>query len=533
MALSAGTRLGPYEILEPIGAGGMGEVYMARDTRLDRVVAIKTSKAQFTERFEREARAVAALNHPNICTLHDVGPNYLVMEYVEGRPLSGPLPPKQAFAYAVQIVTALVAAHAKVIVHRDLKPASILVTETGVKLLDFGLAKQLLPSHGADPEATRTQHTVAGAVLGTPAYMSPEQARGEQADERSDIFSFGAVFYETLTGERALQGFAATARKRLPHAAARIMDKALAPDRARRYQTADEVLADLRKWGARTPRRRILALAYIAAGLALLGSVGYLVYERPINPTSIRSIAVRPLKSLSEDASQRDFVDGLTDALATDLSRVRALNVTRSAGSELSADAMLQGSVSRSGTRIRIVAELVQTKNGSRIWSATYDRNITDLFAVEHELAAAISGAVRAQLGEPERKRLGELRAVNSEGYDLYLRGRYHAGRWNENDIDQAIQLLEKAVGIDPTFEPAQAELASVYAIKSAQFQPRDPQLQEKGFAAVEKALALDPNAPEAHFARGMMLWQPVINGFASREALTEYRQVIAHPIQF
>jgi serine/threonine protein kinase len=215
MRLKPGTNLGPYEILAPIGAGGMGEVYKARDTRLARIVAIKVSRTEYSERFEREARAVAALNHPNICTLYDIGPNYLVMEFVEGEMLSklierGPLLLDKALTYAVQIVDALAAAHAKGIIHRDLKPGNIIITRNGAKVLDFGLAKlssERLPSTSADEMVTITEPiTRAGAILGTLYYMSPEQVEGKEADERADIFSFGVVLYEMITGQRPFTG---------------------------------------------------------------------------------------------------------------------------------------------------------------------------------------------------------------------------------------------------------------------------------------------------------------------------------------
>src|SRR5437762_1170203 len=210
MPLSAGTRLGPYEILSPIGAGGMGEVYKARDTRLDRIVALKVSNEKFSERFEREARAVAALNHAHICTLHDVGPDYLVMEYIEGAPVVSqkkpqPMPLPEALRLAIQIAGALEAAHAKGILHRDLKPANILLTKSGVKLLDFGLAKFSQPEAGVADATMTTPLTSAGQILGTLQYMSPEQLQGHDADARADIFSFGLVLYEMLTGRRAFQ----------------------------------------------------------------------------------------------------------------------------------------------------------------------------------------------------------------------------------------------------------------------------------------------------------------------------------------
>jgi len=209
MPLTVGERLGPYEVLALIGAGGMGEVWKARDTRLDRVVAIKVSHDKFSERFEREARAVAALNHPHICTLYDVGPNYLVMEYVEGTPLRGPLPLEKAVEYAGQILDALDAAHQRGIIHRDLKPANILVTKQGIKLLDFGLAKHVVPLQEMDPTRALTEQ---GQIVGTLRYMSPEQLEGKEADARSDLFAFGCVLYEMLSGKRAFDGSDSGAR---------------------------------------------------------------------------------------------------------------------------------------------------------------------------------------------------------------------------------------------------------------------------------------------------------------------------------
>jgi serine/threonine protein kinase len=229
MPLSAGDKLGPYEILTPIGAGGMGEVYKARDTRLGRDVAVKTSKIEFTERFEREARAIAQLNHPHICQIYDVGPNYLVMEYVEGTPLKGPLAETRALEYAGQILSALDHAHRNKITHRDLKPSNILVTRQGVKLLDFGLARF---DGGSDSTVTQT-----GTVLGTPAYMSPEQWDGQRADARSDIYAFGCVLYEMLTGKRA-----SVDRTALRDVAIdTVISNCLAKDPEERWQAASDI----------------------------------------------------------------------------------------------------------------------------------------------------------------------------------------------------------------------------------------------------------------------------------------------------
>ncbi|HET9321293.1 MAG TPA: protein kinase, partial [Bryobacteraceae bacterium] len=291
MPLPAATRLGPYEILTPIGAGGMGEVYKARDTRLDRIVAIKISNEKFSERFEREARAVAALNHSHICTLHDVGPDYLVMEYIEGQPLKGPLPLQQALKYAVQICDALDAAHRQGIVHRDLKPGNILVTKSGVKLLDFGLAKLSGDKGGAVVEHTMTMAlTGQGQIVGTLQYMSPEQLQGQETGPGSDIFSFGLVLYEMLTGKRAFDGSspasviaailerpAPSIADVAPQALDRALRRCLEKDPDNRWQSARDLKAEL-EWIAAgdfaepgaVPRRALLP--WIAG--AVVGAAG-------------------------------------------------------------------------------------------------------------------------------------------------------------------------------------------------------------------------------------------------------------------
>jgi len=286
-SITRGERLGPYEMLDAIGAGGMGEVWKARDTRLDRIVAIKISKEQFSERFEREARAVAALNHPHICQLYDVGPNYLVMEYIEGSALKGPLPLEKAVEYAGQILEALDAAHRKGITHRDLKPANILVTKQGIKLLDFGLAKQAGPLSAGDATLTQalTQH---GQILGTLQYMSPEQLQGKDTDGRSDLFAFGCVLYEMLTGKRAFEGKSAASviaaileREPLPLTAAppleRVVRRALAKDADQRFQTARDLKAALGWAMEQAPTDRPPGLSHwrwIAAAALVIGALG-------------------------------------------------------------------------------------------------------------------------------------------------------------------------------------------------------------------------------------------------------------------
>ena len=315
MPLSAGTRLGPYEILAPIGAGGMGEVYRARDTRLGRDVAIKVSAQQFTERFEREARSIAALNHPNICTLYDVGPSYLVMEFIEGQSPKGPLPLDEALRIASQIRDALEAAHEKGIVHRDLKPANIMITPAGtVKVLDFGLAKAVEPEPTANPETSPTltmRATKMGMILGTAAYMSPEQARGQTVDKRADIWAFGVVLYELLTGrgpfadEDIAGTLAAVIHKepdltQAPEKVRRLLRRCLEKDPKKRLRDigdAWELLDDVEQThgpsgGAGFSLRNGLVITSVAIVLAL--ALSFLAYRHLTEETRVLKVSVLP-----------------------------------------------------------------------------------------------------------------------------------------------------------------------------------------------------------------------------------------------
>jgi eukaryotic-like serine/threonine-protein kinase len=348
MPLSPGHRLGPYEILVPIGAGGMGEVWKARDTRLNRTVAVKQLKATHTARFEQEARAIAALNHPHICQIHDIGPDYLVLEYIEGQALKGPLGVGEAVRLAAQIAEAVDAAHRKGVIHRDLKPANILVTSEGsVKLLDFGLAKQV-----ADSDETATTD---GTVMGTAAYMAPEQAEGKPLDARSDVFSFGAVLYELLSGRRAFRGensistMAAILHKEpapldAPFALQEIVKRCLAKQPGQRYQTMAEIRA------------------------ALESISGKLEEQQP-------SIAVLPFANMSSDPDDEYFSDGLAEEILNLLAQVAGLKVIsrtsafafkgknediRKIAEALGVTNVLEGSVRRAGSRLRITAQLIR-----------------------------------------------------------------------------------------------------------------------------------------------------------------------------
>ena len=402
MSLSSGAKLGPFEIIAPLGAGGMGEVYRARDTRLGREVAIKVLPEAFAadpdrlRRFEQEARAIAALNHPHICQLHDVGPGYLVLEYVQGQALRGPMAVDRAVHLALQVASALEIAHQRGILHRDLKPANILVTPEGTtKLLDFGIAKLMRGNREGPEDLT---HTIEGAVVGTAAYMSPEQAEGKPLDARSDIFSFGAVLYELLSGTPAFAGtttaqvVSAVLRDEPPplHAPAplgRIIRQCLAKASSQRFQT----MADVRT--------------------ALEGLSAKATDQQP-------SIAVLPFANMSRDPDDEYFSDGLAEEIINALTRIPGLKVTARTsafafrGKEqdittiaeaLRVRTVLEGSVRRAGTRIRVTAQLINAADGYHLWSQRYDRELTDVFAVQDEISAAIAEALQVALSAKPR----------------------------------------------------------------------------------------------------------------------------------
>lgn len=399
MSLSAGDKLGPYEILAPLGAGGMGEVYRARDPRLNRDVAIKISRERFSDRFEREARAVAALNHPNVCTLFDVGPDYLVMEYLEGRPLRGPLPVKTALQYAVQTASALQAAHAKGVVHRDLKPANILVTKAGVKLLDFGLARVMAHSAAADATATIAEPlTKENSILGTLQYMAPEQLEGKPADARSDIFAFGLVLYESITGKPAFTAesqaslIAAILKEEpapvsqlqpmMPAALDRVLRKCLAKDPETRWQSAADLCDELRWIGEASAESSGIVAApargrlrrWIPTALALLAGVAggglWRAWRTPLPPAWIGtrlggpSAAICP--RISPDGEMLGFL-----TMANDLSQVAVMKADGSSWTQLT-----------SQKDAGYVSDLTWARDGSKIYYSRYFDRPRGVFSV-------------------------------------------------------------------------------------------------------------------------------------------------------
>jgi serine/threonine-protein kinase len=492
VALTPGTRLGPYVIEAAIGTGGMGEVYKATDTRLGRTVAIKAlSGGGHGPRFLHEARAIAALNHPHICVLHDVGPDYLVMEYIDGGPVQGPLPLEQALRIAGQIVDALDAAHAKGILHRDLKPANIMVTRTGAKVLDFGLAKIVSDDTAAD--ATRT---MAGTVLGTAAYMSPEQARGQSADARSDVFSFGAVLYEMLTGRRAFGG-------------------------ASTLETLNAVVgdepppADSPAWNvvkrclAKQPSQRFQSMAEVRAALQQVRS------ERPARQQSVPSIAVLPFANMSRDQDDEYFSDGLAEEIINLLAQLPGLKVIartsafafkgknediRRIAETLGVTTILEGSVRRAGSRIRVMAQLIQASDGAHLWSQRYDREMADIFEVQDEISAAIAGALKLKLSPTAGRRMPKVGA-----YEAYLKYRSYQWKFTPEATRRSRECLEQAIAIDPEFALPYVGLADSYLALSSVGAIPSHEAMPRARALASRALEIDPDLPEAHAMLGIV----------------------------
>ena len=588
MTLNSGTRLGPYEILSALGAGGMGEVYRAKDTRLGREVAIKVLPAELSSdherlrRFEREARSASTLNHPGIVTIHDIGSSggvsYIAMELVEGENLDAVIPPgglplSRFFEISVPLADALSAAHESGIVHRDLKPGNVMVTREGrVKVLDFGLAKREVcdsdPDSSSTPTESRANLTGEGQVYGTVAYMSPEQARGAKVDPRSDVFSLGVVLYQMLTGERPFRGASAAdlissilrdrppsvtdLRADVPPHLGRILRRCLEKDPRDRYQTSRDVYNELRELRAEalsassafSPRSdadvgvKVAAGApavwrrpvWVAAAAAiLLGLAVYLVATRSrvrppasrtpqagIDSNAIRSIVVLPLDNYSGDPNQEYFAEGMTDELTADLATISRLRVI-SRGSAmqfkgknrppapeiaraLNVDAIVEGSVLRSGERVRITAQLIDARADRHLWAKSFERSSRDVLALQDELASAIAREIHVQLTPAEQSRLSHAPSVNPEAYDAYLKGRYFFNRPSDENLTKAIAQFEEAITLDPRYAPAFSGLSDAYlwagynegVLTASEARP-------KAEAAARKAIERDNDSAEAH----------------------------------
>ena len=534
MPLSVGDKLGPYEILAFLGAGGMGEVYRARDTRLNRDVAIKFSDAGFGSRFEREARAIAALNHPNICQIYDIGPNYLVMECIDGAAIVSveqprALPPPEALRLATQVAAALEAAHAKGIIHRDLKPANILTNSSGeVKLLDFGLAKQTDDSSPGDETNATGVITQVGAIMGTPAYMSPEQAEGKPVDARSDIFSFGVVLHEMLAGRRAFAGSSAAAiigaivykdppPLNAPPALQAIVRKCLEKSPDARFQSATDLRLALASASTRgIPRGKlrtvVLLIATVAVLIGLIGAGVYLIRSRTAQSDSI---VVLPLQNRSNDPDADYISDGITESINNSLARLPNLKVVphsvasrykgkpvdvQKVGEQLGVASVLTGSVAQRGDNLRVNVELDDVRDGKQRWGQQYNRKLDDLLAVQNDIAHEVSQRLGAHPSPETGQRMAKGSTGNPEAYQLYLKGKYYTNKLTRDGLAKGIDYFNQAIAIDPNYGLAYNGLAYNYINQDGWYLP-PREAGPKAKQAAEKALAIDPNDGDAHLA--------------------------------
>ena len=588
MPLAKGTKLGTYQITGSLGAGGMGEVYRARDTRLGREVAVKVlpegvaANPDRLARFEREARAVAGLNHPNIVTLHSVededGVRFLTMELVDGQSLDqlvtpGGLPLGRVLDLAIPLANALVAAHERGVVHRDLKPGNVMVTHDGwVKVLDFGLAKVALeegPDPGATIGATAGPISGVGQVLGTVPYMAPEQIRGETVDARSDLFALGIILYELSAGRRPFTGETpadissailrdvptplVSVRADLPRDLNRIVTRCLEKNPRDRFQTARDVYNELKyleREGSAAPAPasgfapapRSAAPTPFPSGPRPTPSpstpMPRSVTPSPSGPGSsssglggiasqdVPSIAVLPFVNRSRNEEDEYFSDGLADELLSVLTKVRGLRVAARAssfhfrgsnedlaviGERLNVATLLDGSVRKSGNRVRISVQLVQAADRIQLWAETYDRSLDDIFAVQDDIAQSVVRELRTTLlGEaPDSKATGAARSdvaraskghgQNPEAHRLYLQGKYFVERISEADTAKGVRYLEEAIALDPTHALAWVELARAHVNSGGYGWAPVSEGFEKGRAAALRALELDPDLAEAH----------------------------------
>jgi eukaryotic-like serine/threonine-protein kinase len=552
-----GTTISHYEVLGKLGEGGMGVVYQAKDLQLGRLVAIKVLIPSSTDspdrraRFLQEARAASSLNHPNIITIHDIvtidAGDCIVMEMVKGQTLgdmiaAGKIPSVDCLKLAMQIADALAAAHNIGIVHRDMKPANVMVTPEGLaKVLDFGLAK-LSENEGAlgfeESDATMSIHsntrprTAEGAIIGTVAYMSPEQAEGRKIDSRSDIFSFGSVLYEMLTGERAFRGHSgletlaavlrdtprdiAKAGVEAPPEVQEIVSRCLRKDPDQRFRSMTDV-------------KMALEQVYFAtrSGIMTMSSG---VWKRPAPAKAMPSIAVLPFLNLSSDKENEYFSDGLAEEIINALTRIENLRVTartsafafrgtqqdvRQIGETLSVLSVLEGSVRKSGNRVRISVQLIDVAEGNNLWSERFDREMTDVFEIQDEISQAIVGKLKVRLASqsgsgtdlaqalaPQVKRYTE----NLEAYNLYLKGRYEVYKMTREGLDASKALFEQAIRLDPNYALAHDGLAYCWYSECFLGFMAPKEAMPKAKASVRRAIELDESVAEAHATLGVIL---------------------------
>ncbi|MGB7730984.1 MAG: protein kinase [Candidatus Acidiferrum sp.] len=546
-----GRAISHYSILEKLGGGGMGVVYKAKDTRLGRNVALKflpddiSQDTHAIERFRREARAASALNHPNICTIYDIGEfesrPFIAMELLEGQTLkhriSGkPIETSELLEVGIQIASGLDAAHSKGIVHRDIKPANVfLVQRAQAKILDFGLAKLASAEpHVPEPVDDGSMHTVThvphreqltnpGSSMGTVSYMSPEQARGEELDARSDLFSLGVVLYEMATGSVPFPGTTAAVifdgilhatptpaiqlNPRLSSAFEHILSKTLEKDPDLRYQHASDIRTDLKRLN-----RDIESSRRVVPEKTDSGSVPHAV------PPRQKSVAVLYFENQSGAKEDEYFRDGITEDIVTELSKISQLEIfprsemlafrdkpitALQVGQQLGAAYMLEGSIRRAGSRVRITAQLVEVSTRHSVWAERYDRQLEDVFAIQEEIARSIAQALRITLTPQEEKTIARKPTENPLAYDFYLRGRSYTRRLN---MDYGLQMFEQAIQLDPNFALAHSGIAHLCGL-IYEIREQNPKWIEKGLAACDRATALAPDLPEVLVARARICY--------------------------
>jgi TolB-like protein/tetratricopeptide (TPR) repeat protein len=556
----AAHSLGPYEIVESVGSGGMGAVYRARDTRLGREVAIKVLRQDATwtaaahDRLMREARAISRLSHPNICTVHDIGERegetFIVMELVPGtqltyRLVAHGLDPETVARWGAQLADALEHAHQHGVIHRDVKPSNVVVTPAGnVKLVDFGIAARG-PSAPDDTTMFEPGDGTAGQVAGTPPYMAPEVIRGAMADARSDIWSLGVMLYEALAGTRPFDGptreeiTSAILREaptplpgHVPPELGGIIKRCLAKDPGARYQRAGELRAALEAVQPR-PQSGLSRRAVVAGvtGVVVLAAVtAFLAFSdwrsgrggQPVGAggaleatPEIRGVAVLPLRNLGGDETRDFFADGMTAALITELAKVESLKVISQTsvmryrdradrslpqiGAELGVDAVVEGSVLHAGDRVRISVELLHARSDRHLWAESYEQPLRDVLTLQGDIARAVVGHIQSRVSQSPERTTRQAVQVHPEAYELFLRGELSVAQGNPTGVDRGVDYYQRALVLDPNFAPAHSGLAG--ALFAQEFWGTAPfkSNADKVRAAVAKALSLDPNLADAH----------------------------------